>query len=783
MIVIPFNECCSHPGRPLSDHHGKVAGLMHRAASELPGELPEFFADLVRLVGLFHDLGKGTTFFQNGRLKGQRIKRRELGNHASLSALLCFSSLRSAVDSWCDDSQVADFYFLAAVMAIRRHHGALKDFEKAVARLHEEDEEEQLKAIDIAGVEAYLERCVRAMKVDSFAFSIPTKREIQRSYRKKLRDLKKSLTTDEFTIAGQLFSLLIWADKIDAATAGNTPGLERADLSPQIVDHFREVEFGEPKTPLDQLRDEVYQTVESNLLNNDSKLFTLTSPTGSAKTLAILNAALKRRTNLSKLSTSPSRIIYCLPFTSIIDQNHAVFEAVLRRSNIEPTDDRLLKHHHLADPKYVDRDETDYGYNVGQLLTSSWDSEIVVTTFIQLLNAMLGKQNKMLRKLLRVPGSIILLDEVQAIPRGYWETVERILTAYAERFDCQFVLLTATRPLILNQKNTVELLPQYPQIFAEFDRYDILVRCEDTIEFSDFKDQVSKLVVSEPDKRHLIVMNTVQSSIEVFEHLRRASAGIFGERQLLYLSTNITPMDRRKRIDAMRASGDPCVIVSTQVIEAGVDISVDVVHRDLAPLDSIIQSAGRCNRSGERPQKGKVFVWNIKKDENEWRFSYIYPRLLLRETNALLVEYGSSTIPETDVLMLSEQYFDRAKSVVADKEVHGFVRSLEFEEVHNRFKLIDDDAPRDAYFVRRESDPDSIELWREYKLLQEIDDLLTRRKSLQAIKRDFFDRVVQIRVERGADAADGILLLTDDKSMGDHYDENVGFTGGGFAIF
>ena len=125
-------------------------------------------------------------------------------------------------------------------------------------------------------------------------------------------------------------------------------------------------------------------------------------------------------------------------------------------------------------------------------MTSSWDSEIIVTTFIQLLHSMIGNQNKMLRKVARIPGSIVLLDEVQAIPRKYWETVEAILKSYASNFNTKFVLLTATRPLILPREETIELLPGYETVFGLFDRYDIYPKCENPIAFTDFKSTITE---------------------------------------------------------------------------------------------------------------------------------------------------------------------------------------------------------------------------------------------------------------------------------------------------
>ena len=780
--IYPFEKCCSHPNRPLSDHQAKVAMLMHDEAVNLGTRVPPFFAKLAKLIGFFHDNGKGTWYFQDGRLGKKKIQR-ELGNHASLSALLSFVSLKTAINQWCDDEAERDFYFIAAIMAIRRHHGNVKDFVDAFERLHEETESRQLEAIDLHGVGNYCRKVLSSVGVKNFEFCVPEAKEI-RAYRRVLRKFASNGSTEKFVIAGLLFSLLVWADKIDAATGGQAPAINRLQLKPTYVDDYRQKVFGPPGSDLDKLRNEVYSTVENVLLASDQRLFTLTSPTGSAKTLAMFNAAIKLRASLSPDgNSSPPRIVYCLPFTSIIDQNYAVFADVLEKAGVKPTHDLMLKHHYLVSPNYVDLLENDFGYNVGQLLVSAWDSEIVVTTFIQLLNSIIGNRNKMMRKIARIPGSIILLDEVQAIPRKYWETIEKIITTYAEKFDCRFVLLTATRPLIIDRNSTVELLPQYKDVFGRFNRYDILPKCEQPIPFDDFKEQVANMIAEEPDKRHLVVMNTVQGSIELFKYLQTRLDDTFEDDQMIYLSTNITPRDQRRRIARIRKFDQPTLIVSTQVVEAGVDISVDIVHRDLAPLDSIIQSAGRCNRSNERPSRGKVYVWSIQKEDSGWRYSFIYDTLLLSITQKLLSSAKDGRIPETDILELSEAYFEAAKSMLPDCLVHEAIERLDFKKVDEQFQLIEDDGVTDSYFVISDDDAESSALWDAFQKTEEMDEPLRRRAALQEIKQEFFDRVLQIRLERGATPHEGIQMITSNLNLGDHYDRFVGFQGSSLAIF
>lgn len=779
--IYKFADCWSHPNRLLSSHHSGVAALMYDEACRNLGQQSNV-PILAKLIGLFHDLGKATWYFQDGRLREKRIPMRNLGNHANLSALLCFDALEAATREWesRDENQV--LYLLVAIMVIRRHHGALKDLAKMVDGMRTETEELQLAALDIEGIASYIKESLSEVEINHYEFRIPTQEEISRSYRRKIRRLRQQLNESHFVLAGQLFSLLVWADKIDAATGGNIPHLPRIPLDENIVTSYCEKHFPENGSEVSKIRTHVRKSVEDTLLSSESRIFTLTAPTGSGKTIAILNAAIKLRRKLSTENVMP-RIIYCLPFTSIIDQNYSVISELFASVGLPVTDDLLLKHHHLAENAYVDQDETDFGYHVGQLLTTAWESEVVVTTFIQLLNSIIGNQNKMMRKIFRIPNSIILLDEVQAIPRKFWETIEAVLIAYANLYECRFVLLTATKPVIIDVAHTVELLPDHAEVFAKFDRYNINLRCESGIPFSEFKKEIEQSIRLNPRKRTLIVMNTVQSSIELFEYLSSALSDIFDVDAFTYLSTNITPRDRKQRIEKIRNCSKSGVIVSTQVIEAGVDISVDIVHRDLAPLDSIIQSAGRCNRSGERPSKGQVYVWNIQKDENDWQFAFIYPRLLLDATQQVLAKFGGNAIPETKVLQLAEEYFKLAKCRLADSLIHECVASLEFEGVHDQFKLIEDNSAKDSFFVDVESDPQASDLWKEYQAVHECEDIQERRMRLNEIRSAFYERVVSVRLPYGAQPTPGIQRITDDPNLGDYYDRLIGFKGAGLAIF
>lgn len=714
--MIPFEQCESHPGRVLREHILSVASLMEQQAIGWKPGVADWFPRLARLVGILHDTGKATIYFQQERLRRLESRPNQLGDHAHFSALISVPILNSACHKWGYDERESDLIFAAALMTILRHHGSLTDFGDYITTFvgrvkHDSNSvfEKQFASIDVLGLRVLLNQELDALGLPSTSLGRPSESDL-RPLRKLGRRLNKRECLADFFTAELLFALLVWADKIDAATAGAVPSRHLFTIPADIVDQFKVKAFGPPSTAEEKLRDDIYREVEQTLFdatNAGERLFTLTAPTGSGKTLSVVNAAVKLREKLTAARGTVPRIIYCLPFTSIIDQNFDVIRDVLQASGVAVTSDVLIKHHHLVGPEYTDHENRDYAYNVGQLLIESWDSEIIVTTFIQLLESLIGNRNSMLRKATRIPGSIFLLDEVQTIPRKYWETVRDTLVQFSERFDSRFVLLTATKPLIFEPDEATELLPSHRTVFGSFDRYDIHIKSQEPTTLQEFQSAFVGTITSHRDARHMAVMNTVESSIEVFKTIRERRKNDFRDfpkGQLFYLSTNITPRDRRRRIQAIKDSSDPLIVVSTQVIEAGVDISVDFLHRDFAPLDSIVQAAGRCNRSNERPTRGTVFLWNLVADVDTRRaYSRIYDSVLRDITKIVIDGWGVDPIPERAVLSLAEDYFREAKRRLADAEVQHHMKHLDFAKVAEAFKLIED-YPKQSYFVRRSND-------------------------------------------------------------------------------
>jgi CRISPR-associated endonuclease/helicase Cas3 len=733
---LPFSETFAHPADPLPAHLARVAA---RAAASIAPTAGAEIRAIARVAGLFHDLGKATPWFQN-YLRGGR--RSPLTHHAELGALLVW--WYSAALDW------PLWQRLAVFIAVRRHHGALTFqawpalLEQMRLALREDDHplHQQLAALDLTGIQHWLVKVAAEQPELAPSLEPLTAENVLARLRdrqvggSKLRVAYQTLSEALATLAG--FGALLAADKIDAALAGEQ--IKRQTLPINAVTIYKQ----KISTNLNSYRDQIAITVAQTWLAHfNQHLFTLTAPTGAGKTLTILHSALQVRAQIEQNNGAAPRIIYCLPFTSIIDQNHAVFRDVLQKNGIQDREDMLLKHHHLTEAVFRTEDAEHQADGAGQLLTETWQSEIVVTTFHQLLHTLLSPRNANLKRAGQLTGAIILLDEVQAIPLRYWETMRQLFLAAAHIYGTRFVLLTATRPLIFQAGDAVELLPDHETHFRAMNRTQLIAH-QEPLTLDEF---AKHLITTLRDalRATLIIVNRRQSVRTLFAALQCA----FPERPMIALSTNLTPLDRRVRIRLMQRllrQGQPLIVVTTQLIEAGVDVSFPMVQRELAPLDSIIQSAGRCNRNNENGAAGEVHLWHLQATKTDgsageslWR--HVYDGALIEVTLETLGKQQHYF--EADFLQLSQAYFQGCRARQDQQRVDVQLQAGDFIGVERAFQLIEELPTLSVFIAQNDCDQ---KLWERYCAVRDDSNLIPAQQQQQfrIFKRAFYERVIQV---------------------------------------
>ena len=855
----------SHPpedGRPgveLVDHLADVAArveLVVPADATTPAGEP--LRDVVEPLAYVHDFGKATTYFQRYLLDGQHPEYDQYRHHAPIGSFAAYYAL----DARGFDTETC----LAGFVAVAKHHGSLPDIAEYVHR--RAHRRKGISANEMNSAERQQTAIVNQIKdIDEHARKIAIEvfndatanHGDWESFRDGffdesiLKDIEETVATSGtvpgvnrealsescYGLALQCWSSLILADKTSAAGtpdhsntyAADPPSLERLD------EHVAEIE-ARVSTASDGTRSERLNHHRSRarerVLDNTERLAdagggvaTLTLPTGMGKTLTGLSAALDLRDRLDG-----GRVVYALPFTSIIDQ---VVDEVEDIYDTDSTGRLLTAHHHLAETTIRDEqdaEEADRNDDVAAMLAESWRAGLTVTTFVQLFESLAGPKNRQSMKLPALRDSVVVLDEPQSLPLDWWKLSPRLVSMLTEQYDATVIAMTATQPELFEASelfdDATELVDDPDAYFGAVERvrYELDGSTERYIDDQSgpkpYDDAAATLVNSfDAGESALAVCNTIDSTRELTERVEDrtetvAVAGVYadllaevvhasevdtsevadrvreaGDGALLHLSTRLRPVDRLTLIETAKElteNGHPLVVVSTQLVEAGVDISFDRVYRDLAPIDSIVQAAGRCNRSFEREQ-GRVTVWwlDAPGEQAKTPAEAVYNRgtSLLPVAAATLdsVRGGDGTLSEVDVARTAvTQYYrqlheekDVGKQTYAD-----YVDEARAEKLGD-LSLIDQRRAADVFIVRTDAERDLAEQIREANDnydFETLDRLLDETKPL---------RISIPYHQEDSETADAIrkldpilgqeegLWLLDTRDRGSFFDATTGF--------
>lgn len=563
--------------QPLRDHLQQVAELSRLLTSELP---PSWSGinDLARLAGLLHDVGKYRPEFQE-MLRGLRRKG-ELTRHKQAGA------------AWAYDAKLIDVAF-----AIAGHHGGIPD-------------NSQLRELVSAPGGRDVAAKVRSIvnhELPELAGPMPTPIPVKDAYEFDLR-------------VRMLFSCLVDADWTDTGQqvriskqAGSLP--DPARLSPELADSLlqRVLDYIETRATacitVEQRDSDAavmfntdwhVPTIRAEILNWARRsatlppgLFSMTVPTGGGKTLASLAFALEhaREHNLR-------RIIYVAPYLSILEQNAREIRRALGAERDSPNAEWVFEHHSLAEPPGGrDVDEAESAAVARQ--AQAWDMPFIVTTNVQFFESLFSNQPNQCRKLHNIARSVVILDECQTLPPGLIEPTCSMLQGLTQFAGTTIVLCTATQPAWSKRSdwpkgidNVREIVPSSLNLFDRLRRVHVSwpKPGEAPLDWPAIADQLADETAA------LCIVNTKKAAKALFDELRRRS-----DASAFHLSTAMCPAHRLKTLDEVRRRlerRERCHLVSTQLIEAGVDIDFPLVLRELAPLEAIVQSSGRCNREG-----------------------------------------------------------------------------------------------------------------------------------------------------------------------------------------
>ena len=407
-------------------------------------------------------------------------------------------------------------------------------------------------------------------------------------------------------------------------------------------------------------------------------IFQLTVPTGGGKTIASLAFALQHA-----VENQMDRVIYVIPYTSIIEQNAAVFRKILGEQNV-------LENHYNVD--YESTEEL----KPMQLASENWDKPVVVTTNVQFFESLFANKSSKCRKLHNIANSVIIFDEAQMLPTDYLKPCIAVMEELAANFGSSIVLCTATQPALspfFQRKMPVtELCPRVEEQFRFFER--VTFQNVGTISEDELIEKLQK------EEQALCIVNTKKRAQRLYQKMK--GEGVF------HLSTAMYPKHRRRVLDKIRRlvkDGKRCILISTSLVEAGVDLDFCTVYRQLAGVDSMIQAAGRCNREGKRAAQDS-FAYLFQFEEKE----YVPGQQLQIDVSKMLLSEGE----DISSLHGIEKYFEalyhfRGESLDKKKIFEEFKdKRYNFAKAAKEFKLIEENTL--TVFISREEEAEEL-LW------------------------------------------------------------------------
>lgn len=395
--------------------------------------------------------------------------------------------------------------------------------------------------------------------------------------------------------------------------------------------------------------------------NSDRGLFSLTVPTGGGKTIASLAFALRHA-----VENQMDRVIYVIPYTSIIEQNAKVFRQILGEENI-------LENHCNVD--YECSDEL----RPMQLTAENWDKPVIVTTNVQFFESLFSNKSSKCRKLHNIANSVIIFDEVQMLPNDYLKPCIAMIEELMNNYGTSVVLCTATQPALKSffqsKISVTELCPRMNEQFKFFKR----------TEFENMGIVTENCLIAKVKEEYqaLCIVNTKRRAQSLYKELK--GEGVY------HLSTSMYSIHRKRVLDEIRKrlqKNEKCILVSTSLVEAGVDLDFQSVYRELAGMDSMIQAAGRCNREGRRNvEKSKVFIFQFEEKE-----SVLGQKQQIDVAKSLIVDDRELAEMETVTKYFEMLYHIKGDSLDKKKILDEFTNKnakYNFAKVGKEFKLIE----------------------------------------------------------------------------------------------
>ncbi|KAB3529797.1 CRISPR-associated helicase Cas3' [Alkaliphilus serpentinus] len=797
--------------------------LENQLCKDLSNRGIDVYREMLLNTIYMHDVGKINCNFQFIKMKNIAFKEFyginfNNSNHSMLSSLIYINHYFSKIQQHTikEDQAILVIFMLLNAYVISKHHGKLDSFAEFKSKLLEEDGE---------GYRLYTEenRIYDEIYKQPILFNVENNflKHIFVNVNKSLNDKVAQEDSMHFYIYNRfLASLLISCDYYATShfknqkEISNFNGIRDIDFFYRVykntelyksirmyeMEHYHKSKEFFGVTDINILRNELFLETEENLRKNyDNNIFYLEAPTGSGKSNVSMNLSFK----LAELHPSLNKIFYVYPFNTLIEQNlntlnnifgeHSVLEDIAVINSVVP----------IKTKRKVDGEDSDVikdDYELSLLDRQFLHYPMVLTTHVSIFNYLFGTSKENLFPLYQMANSIIILDEIQSYKNSIWKEIITFLNYYSEALNIKLIIMSATLPnlnrLIDKETDTIKLIENRDKYFSNpifKDRVQLDFSLLDSEKNSQEEILSHLLDRSKKTKGNILVeFITKKSAMTFFKRLKEENELLEGciKKEIVLITGDDNSIDRNAIIAKVKTSKN-IILVATQVIEAGVDIDMDMGYKDISMLDAEEQFLGRINRSCKK-KKCKVYFFNIDSASN------VYKNDIRKDkTISLTNQHIRDILINKNFELFYDDVLKRLKIQSSKLNQNNFqnfinvnVRGLNFQKVEEKMQLIDEHYKYKVFLSRiiqleYNKVLDGEEVWKEYVSLLKNNYLSFAEKKvkLSRITSNLNYFIYQVKSddftyeERVGDIfyiADGEKYFTDGKFDRDNFNRGIG---------
>ena len=778
----------------------------------------ELYYKMIDDVVNFHDFGKINSQFQIDKMLNEKILKMEdkyniLGvlasDHSLLSASMFIAYYFEKIIALIETVETKKIVILLEILfslsyTISKHHGNLDNFEEYIEKLLRNNDEnilKELKNISVSNGGILLQAFLEKETITIFFNFI----EIYISERKNKENISSEEAMAIFTLTKMMFSLLIASDYYSTnefmqeikyenfGNMGNIDTIKKEYENSEIIKSIRDKEKNGilNDEDINNFRTKIFLEAEKNLeKNEDSNIFFLEAPTGSGKSNTALNLSLKL------LSENRRKIFYVYPFNTLVEQNMNTLK------NIFGNNEEVIKNIAVINSVTALTNKDSRNIPIEEYSDILMDRQFlnypfIVTTHVGIFNSLVGNTKEDCMPFYQLANSVIVFDEIQAYKNTIWTEIIKILNSYAKLMNIKIIIMSATLPnlsYLLNEEeknNISKLIENRDEYFnnAIFRNrvevnYDLL--SEQKIEYEEL---IEHIIKNSLNNQKILIEFISKNDAKKFYELCENNEDLNIKYEILLLTGEDNKARRNSIIKKINSKDKRVILISTQLIEAGVDIDVDVGYKNISGLDNEEQFLGRINRSCKK--SGKAYFFYLTDAKKVYKNSVIIENKLNLFSDEMrdVLENKNFDVFYSKVLEILKR---KAKEKINNDNFETIIFNKKFRLLKERMKLIEEQDDKKTYFFNRTLTDEEIEeigenidgseVWERYVDILKEENYAKKIVELSKIRKKMMYFLYEVKKNTELNYSDikGSIIYIDD---GDKYFTDGVYTGGEGDMF